>query len=51
MPRVYSFLAGIGGRDVTPGMVHRMFDALLNGEPAEVTWVDLEKEKEVPIHG
>jgi 2-oxoisovalerate ferredoxin oxidoreductase alpha subunit len=51
VPRVYSLLAGIGGRDVTPGMVHRMYDALLNGEPAEVTWVDLEKEKEVPIHG
>ncbi|HXQ49254.1 MAG TPA: transketolase C-terminal domain-containing protein [Thermoplasmata archaeon] len=51
VPEVVSFLAGIGGRDVTPGMVHRMFDALLQGEPGEVHWVDLEPELGVPVHG
>jgi len=50
-PRVTSFLAGVGGRDVTPGMVHRMFGALLHGEPPDMSWVDLEKELGVSVHG
>ncbi len=50
-PLVSSFLAGIGGRDVTPGMVRRMFEALLMGEPPRVSWMDLEPEQGVPARG
>ncbi|MGI0132907.1 MAG: transketolase C-terminal domain-containing protein [Thermoplasmata archaeon] len=49
-PMLAHFLAGIGGRDVTPSEVRRMFDALLAGEPTEVRWVDLEME-EGEVHG
>jgi pyruvate/2-oxoacid:ferredoxin oxidoreductase alpha subunit len=50
-PTVQSFLSGIGGRDVTPRDVHRMFEALLAGEPTETRWMDLEDDKEPTIHG
>jgi 2-oxoisovalerate ferredoxin oxidoreductase alpha subunit len=43
-PTVAGFLAGIGGRDVTPSEVRRMFRALLEGEPPEVRWIDLEEQ-------
>ncbi len=48
-PAVTSFLAGIGGRDVTPHEVRRMFDTLLSGSPAATHWADLEEE--VTVHG
>jgi pyruvate/2-oxoacid:ferredoxin oxidoreductase alpha subunit len=41
-PPVTSFYAGIGGRDVTPRMVRRMFEHLLEGTEAEPVWVDVE---------
>ncbi len=50
-PEVTSFLAGIGGRDVTPGEVRRMFETLLSGAPATVHWEDLEDEGVTRIHG
>jgi len=40
-PTVSGFLAGVGGRDVTPAHVHHMFDELLGGTPAETRWEDL----------
>ncbi len=49
-PRVDSFLAGIGGRDVTPGHVHRMFEELLGPDGAETVWEDLAP-TEVGVHG
>lgn len=49
-PPVSHFIAGVGGRDVTPAEVRRMFDALLAGDPPTVRWVDLEME-EVDVHG
>ena len=49
-PAITGFFAGIGGRDVTPGEVRRMYAALLAGEPAEPRWIDLE-EQEAPVHG
>lgn len=51
VPQITSFLAGVGGRDVTPSMVRRMYDVLLDGEPAEVSWVDLDAQLGVPVHG
>jgi 2-oxoisovalerate ferredoxin oxidoreductase alpha subunit len=49
-PTLTPFLAGIGGRDVTPHEVRRMFETLLSGEPPTVHWQDLEEEG-VRIHG
>jgi pyruvate/2-oxoacid:ferredoxin oxidoreductase alpha subunit len=49
-PAVSGFLAGVGGRDVTPDVVRRMFAELLDGEPSELRWVDLE-EQEAMVHG
>jgi pyruvate/2-oxoacid:ferredoxin oxidoreductase alpha subunit len=51
LPTVASFLAGVGGRDVTPAMVRGMFETLLEGEPPEVNWVDIEKGSGVTVHG
>jgi 2-oxoisovalerate ferredoxin oxidoreductase alpha subunit len=44
-PTISSFLAGIGGRDVTPSEVRRMYRALLSSEPTEVRWIDLEEQE------
>ncbi len=49
-PLVADFLAGVGGRDVTPAHVRRMFDELLGAPTAETRWVDLAPE-EVGAHG
>ena len=49
-PQVSHFIAGVGGRDVTPAEVRRMFEALLAGDLPAVRWVDLEME-EVDVHG
>ncbi len=49
-PAVTSFLAGIGGRDVTLQEVRHMFDTLLSGAPAATHWEDLEIE-EGAVHG
>ncbi len=49
-PLVAGFLAGVGGRDVTPAHVRRMFEELL-GNPGEATrWEDL-LPAEVGAHG
>jgi 2-oxoisovalerate ferredoxin oxidoreductase alpha subunit len=48
-PELTSFLAGIGGRDVTPHEVRRMFDTLLSRAPPVTHWEDLEEE--VKVHG
>lgn len=50
-PTVASFLAGLGGRDITPGLVRRMFQRLLSGQNSEPVWMDLEKLEEGPTHG
>jgi len=49
-PPVTSFLAGIGGRDVTPHEVRRMFETLLSGQTPSTHWEDLEEEAE-KVHG
>lgn len=50
-PPVTSFLAGIGGRDITPKAIRRMFLGLLEGPSADTVWTDLEAETEVVVHG
>ena len=46
-PTVTGFYAGIGGRDVTPHVVRRMYETLLSGAPSEVHWADIEEEVSV----
>ncbi len=46
-PSVTGFYAGVGGRDVTPHVVRRMYDTLLSGEEPEVHWEDIEEEVSV----
>ena len=48
-PPVTSFLAGIGGRDITPHEVRRMFDTVLSNGPPSTHWADLEEEG--TVHG
>ncbi len=48
-PTLTSFLAGIGGRDVTPHEVRGMFETLLSGSAPVTHWEDLEEE--VKVHG
>jgi pyruvate/2-oxoacid:ferredoxin oxidoreductase alpha subunit len=43
-PSVTGFYAGVGGRDVTPHMVTRMYESLLSGVVPEVHWEDIEEE-------
>jgi pyruvate ferredoxin oxidoreductase alpha subunit len=50
-PPVTSFLAGIGGRDITPALVRRVFERLESvGEEGPV-WMDLEPAPGVVAHG
>jgi len=46
-PAVTGFYAGIGGRDVTPHVVKRMYDSLLSGAVPEIHWEDVEEEVSV----
>jgi pyruvate/2-oxoacid:ferredoxin oxidoreductase alpha subunit len=46
-PSVTGFYAGVGGRDVTPHVVRRMYDTLLSGGVPEVHWEDIEEEVSV----
>jgi 2-oxoisovalerate ferredoxin oxidoreductase alpha subunit len=41
-PHVAGFIAGVGGRDITPKMIRSMFETLLSGETPNVQWTDLE---------
>jgi len=49
-PLIAGFLAGIGGRDVTPGRVRHMFTELLGSTETETRWEDLVPE-EVDVDG
>jgi pyruvate/2-oxoacid:ferredoxin oxidoreductase alpha subunit len=50
-PIVSSFLAGIGGRDITPHEIRRIFQVLEAGGSPDPRWVDLEMDREAPHHG
>ena len=49
-PALTAFLAGIGGRDVTPHEVRAMYETLLSGAAPATHWEDLE-EAEVHVDG
>ena len=40
-PSVRSFVAGLGGRDITPALVSGLYEHLLKDEPPELLWADL----------
>ncbi len=47
-PILRNFIAGLGGRDVTPEAIERMYESLLKDRGPEVEWIDLKREaKEV----
>jgi len=51
-PRLESYLAGIGGRDVGPAEIRRMFALLLSDAAGpSARWIDLEPAEEVATHG
>jgi pyruvate/2-oxoacid:ferredoxin oxidoreductase alpha subunit len=50
-PIVSSYLAGIGGRDVTPALLRSIFQSLLQGEAPEPSWSDLDALSGVTVHG
>ncbi len=50
-PRLSSFLAGVGGRDVGTALLREMFRDLLSKEPSGLRWLDMDPPKEVPLHG
>jgi 2-oxoisovalerate ferredoxin oxidoreductase alpha subunit len=50
-PTVSSFLTGVGGRDITPREIRRIFRSLESGSSDHVHWVDLENDGEVVPHG
>jgi len=50
-PPVASYLAGVGGRDVTPREIRRIFRALESGTSDRTRWIDLEPDEEGVVHG
>lgn len=50
-PIVRGFLGGIGGRDVTPGLLRRIFASLLGDAGEDPRWMDLEPAGGEVVHG
>ena len=50
-PLLRNFIAGLGGRDITPPMVETMYRRLLDGSDSEVEWIGLKERKEVTVDG
>ncbi len=50
-PKVASFLAGIGGRDVTPVLLRSLFSQLLGKVPEGPVWADLEPGRRPDVRG
>ncbi len=46
-PKMYGFIAGLGGRDVTPEDIEEMIQLTASGKADEVTWFGLRKSVEV----
>jgi pyruvate/2-oxoacid:ferredoxin oxidoreductase alpha subunit len=34
MPKIYSYIAGLGGRSITPDLIHEIVEEVKNGEPS-----------------
>ncbi len=46
-PEIYGFIAGLGGRDVTPEDIEEMIHLTATGQAPEVTWFKLKKDVEI----
>ena len=46
-PEMYGFIAGLGGRDVTPEDIEEMIHLTATGQAPEVTWFKLKKDIEI----
>jgi len=46
-PMLQNFIAGLGGRDITPPMVEQMYRRLIDAGGSEVEWIGLKERKEV----
>ena len=46
-PEMYGFIAGLGGRDVTPEDIEEMIHLTATGQAPEVTWFKLKKDVEI----
>jgi len=46
-PEMYGFIAGLGGRDVTPEDIEEMIHLTATGQAPEVTWFKLKKDMEI----
>ena len=46
-PKVYGFIAGLGGRDVTPSDIEEMIHLTASGQADEVTWFKLKTAAEM----
>jgi pyruvate ferredoxin oxidoreductase alpha subunit len=46
-PKTYGFIAGLGGRDVTPSHIEEMIHLTASGKADEVTWFGLKKAAKV----
>lgn len=42
-PKVYPFVAGLGGRDITPATLASIVDRALAGPPEDVLWVEVKE--------
>ncbi|OGS48531.1 MAG: hypothetical protein A3K68_00990 [Euryarchaeota archaeon RBG_16_68_13] len=50
-PALRNFVAGLGGRDLTPKVIEGMYKALLKGDGEGVEWPDIKRRMEVVRHG
>jgi len=46
-PLLRGFVAGLGGRDITPGAIEEMYTSLLKGDGPETQWIGLKRKMEV----
>lgn len=47
LPEIYGFIAGLGGRDVTPEDIEEMLDMTISGKAQEVNWFGLKDSAEI----
>ena len=50
-PLVRNFIAGLGGRDLTPATFTQMFESLLGTRKDDVEWLGLKRRAEVVVRG
>ena len=41
---IYGFIAGLGGRDITPEAIMEAYEKTKNGPEKDITWIGLKEE-------